>query len=284
MTGQYLPTNINAPRSPRETDVGLVLNLDDELIIITAAAPQITLPNATVIPSRQIYIKSVPGTGTVIGTGGQTIDGAATFTFTTVQEVLLVKSDGANWRIAGGGGGGSGVALTVEDEGVVVDAAVALINFTGAGVTATPAGAGSVDVTITGSGLAGGPLIPETNVIGSPGDPYTRISGTVSSFWQFVGAAAGVLGWEALGPWRTATPVGAVNGVNTSYTFPLGVEAVHQGADSPQIKYERNGVEQLDITDFIVVAGAIPGTTIVSFTTTIAPVLGDLLKVTYIPA
>ncbi len=284
MTSQYLPTNINAPRGPRETDVDLELNLDDELVIITAGAAQITLPNATVIPSRQIYIKSIPGAGTVVGILGQTIDGAATFTFTSAQEVLLVKSDGANWLNVGGGGGGGGVALAVEDEGVVVDANVSLLNFIGGGVVATPAGAGAVDVTISGSGLAAGPLIPETNVVGSAGDPYTRVAGTISSFWQFIGAVVGVLGWEALGPWRTAIPVGAVDGVNTSYTFPAGIEAVHQGANAPQIKYERNGVEQLDGPDFAVVAGAIPGTTIVSFTTLIAPVPGDLLKVTYIPA
>ena len=284
MTSQYLPTNINAPRGPRETDVDLALNLDDELVIITAGAPQSTLPNATVIPSRQIYIKSISGAGTVVGILGQTIDGAATFIFTSALEVLLVKSDGTDWLIVGGGASGGGVALAVEDEGIVVDANVSLLNFTGAGVVATPAGPGAVDVTISGAGLPAGPLVPETNVFGSPGEPYTRIAGTVSSFWQFVGAVAGLLGWEALGPWRTATPVGAINGANTSYSFPAGVEAVHQGADSPQIKYERNGVEQVDIVDFSVVAGAIPGTTIVSFTTVIAPVPGDLLKVTYIPA
>lgn len=284
MTSQYLPTNINAPRNPRETDVDLRLNLDDELVVITAGAPQITLPNATVIPSREIYIKSIPGAGTVVGVAGQTIDGAATFTFTVPQEVILVKSNGTNWLNVGGLGGGGGSALTVEDEGVVVDAAVSLINFIGAGVVASPAAPGSVDVTISGAGLAAGPLVPETNVIGAPGDPYTRTAGVISSFWQFVGAAVGVLGWEAIGPWRTAAPVGAIDGVNTSYSFPTGVEAVHQGADAPQIKYERNGVEQVDAVDFVVVAGAIPGTTIVSFTTSIAPVPGDLLKVTYIPA
>ena len=283
MTGQYLPTNINAPRNPRETDADLVLNLDDEFVLITANAPQITLPTAAQIPSRQIYIKSEPGTGTVVGILGQTIDGAASFTFTTVNEVLLVKSNGEDWFVVGGGTGGGGAALTVEDEGIVVDAAVTNMNFTGAGVLVTPAGAGNVDVAISGLGLSG-PLIPETNVAGTAGDFYTRVAGGVSSSWQFVSAAPGVLGWEAIGPQRTATPVGVIDGANTSYSFPGGVEAVHQGANAPQIKYERNGIEQTETTDFAVVAGAIPGTTIISITVVIAPLPGDILKFTYIPA
>ena len=50
MTNQYLPTNINSPRNPRETGANLILTLDDEFVIITANAPQITLPTAVQIP------------------------------------------------------------------------------------------------------------------------------------------------------------------------------------------------------------------------------------------
>ncbi len=284
MTSQYLPTNINAPRSPRGTDADLLLTLDDEFVIITANAPQLTLPTAVQIPSREIYIKSEPGTGTVVGVLGQTIDGAATFTFTAAREVLVVKSNGANWLIVGGGASGGGAALTIEDGGAVVDAATTLINFIGAGVTASSAGVGLVDVTIPGTSLPSGPLIPETNVAGSAGDFYTRVAGSVSSSWQFVAAVAGVLGWEAIGPIRTATAVGAIDGVNTSFSFPGGVEAVDQGANAPQIKYERNGLEQTVTTDYVVVAGSIAGTTIISITTVIAPQPGDIHKFTYIPA
>jgi hypothetical protein len=50
--------------------------------------------------------------------------------------------------------GGGGSALAVEDEGVLVDPAVTLLNFVGAGVTASSTGPGSVDVTIPGGGGA----------------------------------------------------------------------------------------------------------------------------------
>lgn len=50
----------------------------------------------------------------------------------------------------GGGSGGGGSALEIDDEGVLVDAATSLINFTGAGVTASLTGPGAVAVTIPG--------------------------------------------------------------------------------------------------------------------------------------
>ena len=103
MTEQYLPTNINGPRLPRRDVVGdIQLNLDDEFIVITAGNPNITLPNATVIPSRQIYIKSETGTGTVLALPGQLIDGAPSFSFGIASESRLFKSDGINWKLVGG--------------------------------------------------------------------------------------------------------------------------------------------------------------------------------------
>lgn len=104
MGTQYQPTNINAPRLPRVVDGDILLNLDDELIIIAVGStPTITLPPAETIPSREIHIKSLSGTGAVIGSGGQTIDGMGAFSFTSVLEAVLVKSDGSNWVIVSGG-------------------------------------------------------------------------------------------------------------------------------------------------------------------------------------
>lgn len=284
MTSQYLQTNINSPRLPRSVIADTQLNLDDELVVIEGGNPIITLPTAVQIPSREISIKSVTGTGTVVGSGGETIDGAASFVFSVAQESLLVKSDGSDWVIVAGGTAGGG-AIEVRDEGVPVVAAATVLNFVGLGVTAAPGGPGIADITIPGGGgLLSGPLIPEGAVVGTPGDPYVRISGALSSFWQFAGAVPGVAGWVALGPVRTATPVGAIDGFNTSYSFPGGIEAVFQGFDKPQFIFVRNGIDQNEITDFVVVPGSVPGTTIVSFTTVVPPVIGDVLRVSYIPA
>lgn len=286
MTDQYLPTNINAPRLPRSISVDTQLTLDDELIVIDGGNPQLTLPNAEVFPSRQIYFKSETGTGTVVGLNGQTIDGAASYVFSVVDESLLVKSDGDNWVVIvpGTGGGGAGTVI-VQDEGIVVVPAATTLNFVGLGVTAAPGAPGVADITVPGGGgLLSGPGVPEGTVPGTPGDPYIRIAGTLSSFWQFTGAAPGVVGWEALGPIRTAVPVGVIDGVNAVFSFPGGVEAVHQGADKPQFLYVRNGSDQSETVDFVVTPGSVPGTTITSFTTVVPPVPGDILRVSYIPA
>jgi len=49
-------------------------------------------------------------------------------------------------------GGGGGSPLEVDDEGVLVDAAVTLIDFVGAGVTATQTAPGEIEVNIPGGG------------------------------------------------------------------------------------------------------------------------------------
>lgn len=53
--------------------------------------------------------------------------------------------------LLGGGGGGS---LTVQDEGVTLDAAVTLINFTGSGVTASETSDHEIEVVITATGTS----------------------------------------------------------------------------------------------------------------------------------
>jgi len=289
MTEQYPPTNINGPRLPRRDVVGdIQLNLDDEFVVITAGDPNITLPNARVIPSRQIYIKSETGTGTVLALPGQLIDGAPSFSFGVASESRLFKSDGLNWKLVSGlGGGGAGTDLEIEDEGVLVTPSATLLNFVGAGVSATLTGPGLVDVTIPGGDtIPSGPDIPEGVVAGTPGSIYIRESAGLSSFWQYAGAAPGNTGWIALGPFRTGTPVGAVDGVNASFSFPGASEAVSQGADSLQIKYTLNGITQTEGVDYTTTAGAVPGTTISSFSviTTLPPQVGDVLRVTFVPA
>ena len=287
MTEQYNPSNINAPRLIREFGGAGVfaITTDDGLSVITGGAPTLALPDARTVPGLELFIKSIPGTGTVSAILGQLIDAAPAFTFTVPQQALFVKSSGAGWRIISDGLGSAGGALAVEDEGILIDPTVILMNFVGGGVVASPAGAGAVDITIAGAGLLSGPGVPEGVIFGAPGDPYLRIAGTLSSFWQYQGAAPGVVGWRAVGPRLTGVPVGAINGINTIFTFPGGSEAVHQAAATGvQIYFEFNGVEQTVGPDFTVIAGAVPGTTITSVVLATAPILGDILKTTFIPA
>jgi len=246
------------------------------------------MPDAVLIPGNIFYLKAPSGgvnPVTIQGLGGQQIDGVLTFVLNTNQGSIILRSNGAGWS-SFGQGGGAGAALAIEDEGVPIDPNVILINFTGGGVVASSAGPGAVDVTIPGAGLLSGPVVPEGAIVGTPGDPYIRTAGTISSFWQFEGAAPGVVGWRAVGPRLTGAPVGVINGVNTTFTFPGGSEAVHQTAApvGTQIAFEFNGVEQTEGVDFVVTPGAVPGTTITSVVLTVPPVLGDVLKTTFIPA
>lgn len=286
MTEQYARTNINSPRLPRGISADVQLTLDDEFIIIDGGAPTLTLPTALQIPSRAITIKSLTGTGIVDTVLGQTIDGAPTFTFTAVDEPLTVKSDGQNWLIVNEGSGGGGGGVVVEDEGVPVVTPATILNFIGAGVTAAPGAPGVADITIPGGGFLTGPGVPEGTVAGTPGDLYQRVSGSVSTFWQYLGGAPGVIGWRALGPFIRGTPVGAINGVNTTYTFPGGVEGVNQPSTptGSQIEFRVNGIDQTEGVDYAVTPGSVPGTTILSVVLVVPPLVGDVLTVTFIPA
>ena len=169
MTDQYLPTNINAPRVPRETDADLLLTLDDEFVIITANAPQLTLPTAVQIPSRQIYIKSILGAGTVVGILGQTIDGDASFAFQTANEVLLVKSNGVNWLIAGGDTGIKIPLRTVTSS--ITTSTAALGNFDVYRML-TPA----TTLTISSSDITEGRVFVIRAINASVGSPVTIVT------------------------------------------------------------------------------------------------------------
>ena len=124
MPRQYQDTNINDPRFIREESGAgtIALNADDGLIIITAGAPTVELPDARTVPGLEVFIKTIPGTGTVAAILGQLIDAAVTFTFTTPQQALFVKSSDGGWRIISDGLGG-GLALTrqnvYDNQGVI---------------------------------------------------------------------------------------------------------------------------------------------------------------------
>lgn len=65
-----------------------------------AAAITITLPTAVGIAGRQYTIKrAAAGLVTVATTGGQTIDGAASYSLSLIWRYATVVSDGANWLI-----------------------------------------------------------------------------------------------------------------------------------------------------------------------------------------
>jgi hypothetical protein len=294
MTQQYQQTSINAPRGSTAFDANAQLTYDDDLVVADSSANPVllTLPEAVTIPGWTVFIKAPDGATnpvTIQGTAGQLIDGVPTLVLSTNNSGVILRANGVGWDSFAAGTGGGGVPLAIEDEGAVVDANTNLINFIGPGVTATPAGPpGEVDVTIPGAGaLPSGVVIPEGVVPGTSGSLYRRIAGSVSSFWQYLSAVPGVIGWRAIGPEITGSMVGLINGVNTVFTFPGGAEAVHQPAtpSGSQIELMYNGVDQVEGIDFSVTAGAVPGTTIVSITTlSFTPIPADTLEVVFIPA
>lgn len=105
MTNPYQQTNINAPRATRFVAANDNITTDDEIVVIGGGAPVLTLPPASTVPGITIIIKSIPGTGVVQGSGGETIDGSGTFSFSSAFESLEVISAGGNWLVVGGGGG-----------------------------------------------------------------------------------------------------------------------------------------------------------------------------------
>lgn len=99
MTQQYQSTNINSPRGARSVVSDQTLTPDDDVVVIDGGAPSLTLPSATLIPGLTIFIKSSTGTGEAVTIPGQNIDGDNVFTFSAVNQGLLLKSNGSNWLI-----------------------------------------------------------------------------------------------------------------------------------------------------------------------------------------
>jgi len=86
-------------------NVGLTLGAGHSVIKANPTMPfsiTVTLPTAVWIPGRQYTIKRT-GTGgvTVAASGGETIDGAATYSLSAQWKYVVVVSDGANWLIVG---------------------------------------------------------------------------------------------------------------------------------------------------------------------------------------
>lgn len=80
------------------TAVGLTLGVLDHTIVVTATGQTVTLPTAIGISGREYVVKlTVAGTIIIATTGGQTIDGAATYTVPAQWAAVKVQSDGANW-------------------------------------------------------------------------------------------------------------------------------------------------------------------------------------------
>ena len=67
----------------------------------TSGAFTITLPTALGQSGKEYNLKKIGGTAllTIACTSTQTIDGQATILIAIINDSLLVKSDGVNWRI-----------------------------------------------------------------------------------------------------------------------------------------------------------------------------------------
>lgn len=74
MTVQYAQQNINNPGKARIVDGDDVITLDDDVIEIDSGNPNLLLPDARTIPSKELVIKSSSGTGTVFGDPGARSD------------------------------------------------------------------------------------------------------------------------------------------------------------------------------------------------------------------
>lgn len=90
----YTPTAVDLPTVTPFMDV----------IDITASGKTVTLPTAVGITGKVYTVKlsaAAVSTGTVDTTGGQTIDGAASYSLSASKKFVTVISNGANWLIIG---------------------------------------------------------------------------------------------------------------------------------------------------------------------------------------
>lgn len=73
-----------------------------DVILVTATLQTITLPTAVGIKGKVYTVKlTAAGTGVVAATGGQTFDGAASYSLSAQWKFVSVVSDNANWLIIG---------------------------------------------------------------------------------------------------------------------------------------------------------------------------------------
>lgn len=121
MTVQYLPTNVNNPKSPLTVTADTTLDPDDNLVVVdtsgAGSAITLTLPDATTVPGIEVSVKLADATQNCIVQGalGQTIDGAGSVTLEIAQQTLNVKSDGAAWQNISNGQAAGGTTLDWKD-------------------------------------------------------------------------------------------------------------------------------------------------------------------------
>lgn len=102
-------------------------------------------------------------------------------------------------------------APSVEDEGVVIEAATGVFNFTGAGVTVTSPAPGQVDIAINGTAVPNNDIIAGTGLTGGG----SIIDGDVTLNLSNVGTA-GTYGSASLVPTITTDAQGRVTSVTTN--------------------------------------------------------------------
>jgi hypothetical protein len=72
----------------------------DDFIICTSGTFTVTLPTAVGRAGKIFKVKNTgAGVITLATTGGQTIDGAATYPLSVQNFAVTVESDGANWQV-----------------------------------------------------------------------------------------------------------------------------------------------------------------------------------------
>lgn len=111
----------NLPRTrPRTVTASANVNPLDDLILVDATSGPVTMELETAVgcDGRRHIIKKSDSSGnavTIVCTGSQTIDGAATVSLASQYETLFVMSNGTNWEAVSqyppGGGGGGGTTI-----------------------------------------------------------------------------------------------------------------------------------------------------------------------------
>lgn len=129
MTTQYEKPNINNPGFARFVSSSGDITTDDTVVTIIGGAPALRLPFATTVPGLSLVIKSATGSGTVTARAGESIDGSASFAFSSVNQTLEVIADGSVWRIVDVYIAGAGT-VTLQDAVQNTGASTAILGGT----------------------------------------------------------------------------------------------------------------------------------------------------------
>lgn len=94
---------LNEPRSFAEVNANATVTYPQRVVLAdsTSAAVTVTLPTAASYKGKDIFVKQVAGSNTVIldGDGSEQIDGANTYTVTNTYASVHIFSDGSDWHI-----------------------------------------------------------------------------------------------------------------------------------------------------------------------------------------